>query len=126
MEVPPPPGCKGCALRRISSLRRNHSQRVSKYSLARRTISCHRILMNIGLAGLSNRDSKIKLLRSLYIYGKIYKYKKYTGIFSKIRHSLPLPCRHTVYSAFISSRLNYGSEIYVKTTKKFIQPLIVT
>ena len=28
-------------LRRISSLRRNHSQRVSKYSLARRTISCH-------------------------------------------------------------------------------------
>ena len=53
-------------LRRISSLRRNHSQRVSKYSLARRTISCHRILMNIGPAGLSNRDSKIKLLRSLY------------------------------------------------------------
>ena len=44
-------------LRRISSLGRNHSQRVSKYSLARRTISCHRILMNIGLAGLSNRDS---------------------------------------------------------------------
>ena len=30
-------------LRRISSLLRNHSQRVSKYSLARRTISCHRI-----------------------------------------------------------------------------------
>ena len=35
-----------CNLRRISSLRRNHSQRLSKYSLARRTISCHRILMN--------------------------------------------------------------------------------
>ena len=45
------------SLRRISSLRRNHSQRVSKYSPARRTISCYRILMNIGLAGLSNRDS---------------------------------------------------------------------
>ena len=44
-------------LRRISSLRRNHSQRVSKYSLARRTISCHRMLINIGLASLSNRDS---------------------------------------------------------------------
>ena len=43
--------------RRISSLRRNHSQRVSKYSPARRTISCYRNLMNIGLAGLSNRDS---------------------------------------------------------------------
>ena len=43
--------------RRISSLRRNHSQGVSKYSLARRTISCHRILMNTGLAGLSNSDS---------------------------------------------------------------------
>ena len=51
---------------------------------------------------------------------------KYMGIFSKIRHCLSLPCRRTVYSAFISSRLNYGSEIYVKTTKKFIQPLIVT
>ena len=44
-------------LRRICFLRRNHSQRVSKYSLARRTIFCHRISMNIGLAGLSNRDS---------------------------------------------------------------------
>ena len=51
---------------------------------------------------------------------------KYMLIFSKIRHCLPLPCRHTVCSAFISSRLNYGSEIYVKTTKKFIQPLIIT
>ena len=51
---------------------------------------------------------------------------KYTGIFSKIRHCLPLPCRNTVYNAFISSRLNYGSEIYVKATKKFIQLLIVT
>ena len=47
---------KNC-LRVISSLRRNHSQRVSKHSLARRTISCHCILMNIGLTGLSNRYS---------------------------------------------------------------------
>ena len=45
------------ALRRVSSLCRNHSQRVSKYSPSRRTISCNRIFMNIGLAGLSNRDS---------------------------------------------------------------------
>ena len=51
---------------------------------------------------------------------------KYTGIFSKIRYCLPLTCRHAVYNAFISSRLNYGSEIYVNTTKKFIQPLIIT
>ena len=35
------------ALRRISSLRRNHSQRVSKYSLARGTISCHRMTSTI-------------------------------------------------------------------------------
>ena len=35
------------ALRRISSLRRNHSQRVSKYSLACRTISCHCMSMTI-------------------------------------------------------------------------------
>ena len=51
---------------------------------------------------------------------------QYTGIFSKIRHCLPVPCRHKVYNAFISSRLNYGSEIYKNTTRKFIQPLIVT
>ena len=51
---------------------------------------------------------------------------KYTGIFSKIRHRLPLTWRHTVYNALISFRLNYGSEIYVNTTKKSIQPLIIT
>ena len=51
---------------------------------------------------------------------------QYSGIFCKIRHCLPVPCRHTVYNAFISSRLNYGSEIYTNTTRKFIQPLIVT
>ena len=51
---------------------------------------------------------------------------KYTGIFSKSRHCLPVSCCHTVYNAFISSRLNYGSEIYTNTTKKFIRPPIVT
>ena len=51
---------------------------------------------------------------------------KYTGIFKKIRHCLPVSCRHIVYNAFMSSRLNYGSEIYLNTTKKFIRPLIVT
>ena len=51
---------------------------------------------------------------------------KYTGIFSKIRHCLPIACRKIVYKSFVSSRLNYGSEIYVNTTKKCIQPLIVT
>ena len=51
---------------------------------------------------------------------------QYTGIFSKIRHCLPVPNRHTVYNAFISLRLNYGSEIYTNTTRKFTQPLIVT
>ena len=51
---------------------------------------------------------------------------KYTGIFSKVRYCLPMACRKTVYNAFIFSRLNYGSEIYVNTTKKYIQPLMVT
>ena len=51
---------------------------------------------------------------------------KYTGIFSKVRHYLPITCRKTVYNAFIFSRLNYGSEIYINTTKKYINPLIVT
>ena len=51
---------------------------------------------------------------------------KYTGNFSNIRHCPPVSCRHTVYNAVISSRLNYGSEIYTNTTEKFIRPLIVT
>ena len=51
---------------------------------------------------------------------------KFAGIFSKIRHILPLPCRKIVYNAFIASRLNYGSEIYVRTSKRQIQPLAVT
>ena len=51
---------------------------------------------------------------------------QYTGIFSKIRHCLPMTCCKTVYNAFIFSRLNYESEIYVNTTKKYIQPLMVT
>ena len=51
---------------------------------------------------------------------------KYTGIFSKVRHYLPITYRKTVYNAFIFSRLNYGSEIYINTTKKYINPLIVT
>ena len=51
---------------------------------------------------------------------------KHTGIFSKVRHYLPITCRKTVYNAFIFSRLSYGSEIYVNMTKKYINPLIVT
>ena len=37
-----------------------------------------------------------------------------------------MTCCKTVYNAFIFSRLNYGSEIYVNTTKKYMQPLMVT
>ena len=51
---------------------------------------------------------------------------KYAGIFSKIRHFLPVPCRKIVYNAFIASRLNYRSEIYVRTSKRHIQPLAHT
>ena len=51
---------------------------------------------------------------------------KYTSIFSKVRHYLPIAYRKTVYNAFTFSRLNYGSEIYLNTTKKYINPLIVT
>ena len=39
---------------------------------------------------------------------------------------LPEACRKTLYHAFIHSRLNYASEIYVNTTRKYIQPLIST
>ena len=51
---------------------------------------------------------------------------KYTGLFSKARHFLPVNCRKIIYNAFISSRLNCGSEIYVKTNKRHIQPLAHT
>ena len=51
---------------------------------------------------------------------------KYTGIFSKIRHCLPEACCKTVYYGFVHSRLNYESEIYVNTTRKYMQPLIST
>ena len=51
---------------------------------------------------------------------------KYTDIFSKVRHFLLVTCRKIIYNAFISSRLNYGSEICVKTTKRHVQPLAVT
>ena len=51
---------------------------------------------------------------------------KCTGIFSKVRHYLPITCRKTAYNAFVLSRFNYGSEVYLITTKKYINPLIVT
>ena len=51
---------------------------------------------------------------------------KCTGIFSKVRHYLPITCRKTAYNAFIFSRFNFGSEVYLNATKKYINPLIVT
>ena len=42
---------------------------------------------------------------------------KYTGIFRKVRHFLPVTSQKIICNAFISSGLNYGSEIYVKTNK---------
>ena len=45
---------------------------------------------------------------------------------AKIRHFLPVSCRIIVYNAFIASRLNYGSDIYARTSKRHIQPLAVT
>ena len=51
---------------------------------------------------------------------------RYTGIFSEVRHFLPVTCRKIICNVFISSRLNYGSEIYVKTNKRHIQPLAHT
>ena len=55
-----------------------------------------------------------------------HKLVKYRGIFSKIRHFLPVSCRKIVCNAIISSGHNYGSEIYVRTSKRHIQPLAVT
>ena len=50
---------------------------------------------------------------------------KYTGIFSKVRYYLQSTSRKTVYDAFIFSRLNYGSEIYINTINIYNQPLVV-
>ena len=79
----------------ISSLCRNHSLRISKYSLARRTISCHRILVNIGLVGLSNRDSQIKLKQStlrLTEHANIFLNTRPVVVFSYLSLQLFLPC----------------------------------
>ena len=65
------------------------------------------------LEGNLTWKSHIKKLNKILI--------QYTCIFSKIRHCLPMTCCKPVYNAFIFSRLNYGSEIYVNTTKKYIQ-----
>ena len=42
-----------------------------------------------------------KLTWDCHVKEQNKKQVKYIGIFSKIRHCLPLPCHHTVYSAFI-------------------------
>ena len=44
----------------------------------------------------------------------------------KIVCFIPMASRKTIYNAFIFSRLNYGCEIFVNTTRKYIQPLTVT
>ena len=37
-----------------------------------------------------------------------------------------MACRKTIYNTFIFSRLNYGCEVFVNTTRKYIQLLTVT
>ena len=52
---------------------------------------------------------------------------KYTGIFAKLRHILPMKCRKILYDAFISSRFNYGVELYANNnTQGQLNTLMIT
>ena len=52
---------------------------------------------------------------------------KYTGIFAKLRHILPMKCRTILYDAFIFSRLNYGVELYANNnTQGQLNTLMIT
>ena len=57
-----------------------------------------------------------------YIYNKIL---KFTSVFYKIRHVLPLKVLITIYFAFVHSHLLYGIEIYGNTYRAYINRLMV-
>ena len=40
-----------------------------------------------------------------------------------MRHLFPEECHNTLYNSFVFLRLNYGTEVYVNTEKKFLTPL---
>ena len=43
---------------------------------------------------------------------------------SKVRHFLPKECRLALYNSFSFSRLNYGIELYLNTSKSYYKKLI--
>jgi len=57
-----------------------------------------------------------------YIYNKII---KFTSIFYKIRHILPVKVLITIYFAFVHSHLLYGIEIYGNTDRAYLNRLMV-
>ena len=67
-----------------------------------------------------------KLTWDLQIKETKKKITKYCSIFSKVRHFLPKRCRLELYNAFIFSRLNYGIEICLNTTKSYTKKLLST
>ena len=78
-------------------------------------------LLNRYLANISDRNLTFEAhVRELY-----QKLVKCTGMFRKIRYLLKASYRKIVYNAFISSRISYGSEIYVRKPIKNRQVLAV-
>ena len=65
-----------------------------------------------------------KLIWDLQIKKTKKKITKYCSIFSKVRYFLPKRCRLELYNALIFCRLNYGIEIYLKTTKRYTKKLL--
>ena len=52
---------------------------------------------------------------------------KYTGIFAKLRHILPMKCRKILHNASIFSRLSYGIELYANNnTQGQLNTLMIT
>ena len=113
--LPPPPNLErapGRSLRRISSLRRNHSQRVSKYSLARRTIFCHRILMNIGSWSFKQRqlNQAITITLRLTEHANIFLNTYPVVVFSDLSLQPLLPCIRS-QQCFTTATIPSGSAI---------------
>ena len=67
-----------------------------------------------------------KLTWDLQIKEAKNKITKYCSIFSKVRLFFTTRCRLELCDAFIFSRLNYGIEIYLKTTNGYTKKLSFT
>ena len=74
------------------------------------------------LQGIYNRCSYIDqdLKWTIHIDQLCVKLQKLTGIFYKLRTTLPLTCLKTIYFAFVHPHLLFGVEMYANTGITFV------